>query len=985
MMRSIVCATGGAYEFYDYPDWGDPTRQRTVQTTGPNGVSAAANLPLGEAVASYFDGFGRIYEKDTTAGEGKTIQQLNFETFGTGGHSVYYSRPAWAGANTFPPQDPANEWIVVNYDEAERPSYVQSYPGTKNGPTTVASYSYAPLSVTSTDLHNKSIVTTFDTRGRVASRQDGYGTWYYQYDGADRVESVIMPNSDQLTIGYDSWGRRRSMIDPYIGYNTYVLDDLGNRLQVTDGNNTTVTYGYDEIGRIKTKLDNKITSTYTYDRSTGDFTMGRLASVTESSSDVVVLTTSFKYDAAGHTAERTRTRDGINPLVVDYFWDFLGRLQGKVMNSTAVTYLYPDGRNLREVQVNGQTFAKFSDYDPNRLPQLRITPAAVSSMKHDARGVLTDLVTTSTTGTELQNVHLTNDISGYTWIVTDQRSDKTTSWQEQGGTVSMNTDESVSFSYDDDNRLHSATSPLWGTLTYNYDPQGNLLQKGNVSFTQSAKQVVATMGANTIATINLDAAGNRSTLDNAQGHWDYLYNNEHQLERADLTSTAGNVHVRFYNDYEGNRFSKLFGKPSGEGVLTFYNDGIEERISTKQRGAMSTTVHVNAPGIGTIATITTGSIPGEPDLGVPATGTTSWLGDTLTGPAIGTVFYFEDWLGNASVMTDSTGNLVGRIMYQPFGETTSTDLDPHSRVFSIGRDAATLKFKGKELDEETGLTYFGARYYDPGFGRFLTADSEIPGNGMRTQGFNRYAYVFNNPVILFDPDGHEPKLAALENHYYVGPGWWQNTYSHYVNVAADSRASAWERTNAVAGAALTLVPGAFEEVVHNVLNIPHDADMAAQLAARASLQTNTFAMVDDYSAAVADFSAAFNNSLVVTAPLAPHPPAATPQATVAPTIEVAPIARGAVPRTLTDAELAAVRGGMMSRKAALTRLEGLAGQVETHLNKLARDPASRAAGHWRSEIATWLRDMQKVLPALGKKTEAEWAAKIQGWEQLLRE
>src|SRR5438128_9756088 len=111
-------------------------------------------------------------------------------------------------------------------------------------------------------------------------------------------------------------------------------------------------------------------------------------------------------------------------------------------------------------------------------------------------------------------------------------------------------------------------------------------------------------------------------------------------------------------------------------------------------------------------------------------------------------------------MTDSFGNVVGRIMYQPFGETASTDLDPNSHLVSIGRDAATMKFNGREFDEETGLSYFGARYYDSGFGRFLTADSEIPGDGMRTQGFNRYAYVFNNPVVLFDPDGHDPRSIA---------------------------------------------------------------------------------------------------------------------------------------------------------------------------------------------------------------------------------
>jgi RHS repeat-associated protein len=72
---------------------------------------------------------------------------------------------------------------------------------------------------------------------------------------------------------------------------------------------------------------------------------------------------------------------------------------------------------------------------------------------------------------------------------------------------------------------------------------------------------------------------------------------------------------------------------------------------------------------------------------------------------------------------------------------------------STGYDSASLKFTGKEQDEETGLAYFGARFYDPSTGRFTTPDSLVPSSASAV-GFNRYAYADNNPVEHVDPSGH---------------------------------------------------------------------------------------------------------------------------------------------------------------------------------------------------------------------------------------
>jgi RHS repeat-associated protein len=106
-------------------------------------------------------------------------------------------------------------------------------------------------------------------------------------------------------------------------------------------------------------------------------------------------------------------------------------------------------------------------------------------------------------------------------------------------------------------------------------------------------------------------------------------------------------------------------------------------------------------------------------------------------------YYHQDHLGSSSVITDQTGQLVQHLEYLPFGKTQ----------VSTGMDTVSHKFTGKELDVSTGLYYYGARYYDPEIGRFISADTIVPAP-YDPQTLNRYAYCRNNPVKYVDPSGH---------------------------------------------------------------------------------------------------------------------------------------------------------------------------------------------------------------------------------------
>lgn len=123
-------------------------------------------------------------------------------------------------------------------------------------------------------------------------------------------------------------------------------------------------------------------------------------------------------------------------------------------------------------------------------------------------------------------------------------------------------------------------------------------------------------------------------------------------------------------------------------------------------------------------------------------------------------YYFSDHLGSSNVVTNADGTTIEEESdYYPFGgERVLTDLLPDQRY----------KFTGKERDQESGLDYFGARYYSSSLGRFLTPDwaaapTAVPyadfGN---PQSLNLYGYVKNNPLNATDLDGHGELWEAIK-------------------------------------------------------------------------------------------------------------------------------------------------------------------------------------------------------------------------------
>ncbi len=103
-----------------------------------------------------------------------------------------------------------------------------------------------------------------------------------------------------------------------------------------------------------------------------------------------------------------------------------------------------------------------------------------------------------------------------------------------------------------------------------------------------------------------------------------------------------------------------------------------------------------------------------------------------------TYFYGTDHLGSTVLMTDEDGNEVFSAETTPFGDSVSES--------GAMADTENLMYTGKDLDEDTGLYYFNARWYDPTVGRFISEDPA-------RFGANWYRYAASNPLKYFDPTG----------------------------------------------------------------------------------------------------------------------------------------------------------------------------------------------------------------------------------------
>lgn len=230
----------------------------------------------------------------------------------------------------------------------------------------------------------------------------------------------------------------------------------------------------------------------------------------------------------------------------------------------------------------------------------------------------------------------------------------------------------------------------------------NVLLPTTSSYSDPAHKHAVT-SLSTGETFTYDANGNMITRVEGGLTYNQVFDAENRL----ISVTVSGQTTQFVYDGDGNMVKKI--KPDGS--RTIYVGGIYE-VDKSSGGSVTRTVTY-----------------------YPVAGAMR-INSTL-------YYILKDHLGSASVVTDASGVTVGETRYYSYGgERLTTGTIHTDKLFTGQREMADL-----------GIYHYGARFYSPTLGRFLSADSIVPGYA-NPQNLNRFSYVRNNPMRYTDPTGH---------------------------------------------------------------------------------------------------------------------------------------------------------------------------------------------------------------------------------------
>ncbi|HEX5731195.1 MAG TPA: RHS repeat-associated core domain-containing protein [Blastocatellia bacterium] len=636
-------------------------------------------------------------------------------------------------------------WTRATSDDMGRVVEVATFSGATRPSATSTSWNGR---VTSSFLANETTVTDQDSKKRksvvdglgrlVKVYEDPLGLNYetsYTYDALGNLTRVNQ-GSQVREFTYDTLSRLRTAKNPeqvnssgQMVATVYSYDDASNLTLRSNPNVTSVGFTYDGLNRVKTKtLSTGNTWVYTYDSVTNG--KGRpTSSVKQGSTDGYYYD---GYDAMGRvtSSRQITTSDAANTYTMSYGYDLAGNLTSQV---------YPSGKEYRTSYDSAGREASVSRHVSGLFDK-----TYASQFSYAAHGAVTGMTlgNNATRESTIYNSRLQTEqielrkVAGnalilgldYTYGTNNNNGNLRTQAIRTGATTFNQT-----YGYDGLNRLTSASEAGW-SQTYDYDRYGNRWVSQSIGYT-----VDPTLTPRVLQHYN--AATNRISMNG------YTYD----ISGNQFTQVRNSINETYGYDSE-NRMTSL---TSGAGSAGYAYDGEGRRVKKVVAGTTTTLVY-NAGGQ-LIAEYQSGVV--QPPQG-----------------GGGTTYLTSDHLGSTRVVTKPDATVKARHDYLPFGEEIGAGVGGRDPGAGYGQaDGVRQKFTSEERDNESGLDYFGARYFSSAQGRFISPDEFTGGpeelyhfaekasanptfysDVSNPQSLNKYQYCYSNPLRYVDRDGHDP-------------------------------------------------------------------------------------------------------------------------------------------------------------------------------------------------------------------------------------
>ena len=724
----------GIVTTFEYDDLNRLITQTTAATSPDEGIQRFEYDPAGNLTASIDENSHRTeFEYDDLYRNTLIRDALLNET------DYAYD----AVGNLTSVADARNNVTVFEYDDLNR--QVLSRDAVLNESHTT--YDAVDNVLTATDELNRTTSNTYDAVYRLATTTDpNNGVTTYTYDLNGNLLSLTDPVNNTTTYAYDALNRLITTTDPLLAVTSVEYDEVSNRTAIVDANDRRIESTYDGFDRLISEtwltpdtgtgrqIDNVIQ--YTYDASDNLLSLADdFSSLTFTYDDRYRLKT---VDNAGTPAPGS---PGNAPhVVLDYTYDAVGNVlsvtdsiapaPGSSPTAAGLTgYVYDDLNRLTELTQTvasgataGSGIDKRVDFTYNELGQFDsisrfsdltgLTIVATTDYVYDTLNRLTDLTHTDPLAAVLNDYGFTFDDASQITQITD-------------------VDGPTDYNYDDNSRLTSAddvNNTSGGDETYTYDANGNRISSnlhGSGYVTGDANQVLSDGTYN----YTYDDVGNLITRVNiATGQFrGFDYDHRNRLTRVTDRASAGGIitqEVNYTYDALNRRITKTVdtdGDGAGGEVATHFvydrEDVILDFTDSDGSGPIAPVLavrYLHGPGADMILA--------QEDV---VASTVLWL--------------LTDHLGTTRDLVDASGGLVNHIKYDSFGNVVSqTNANQSTRYL----------YTGRELETETGLYYYRARFYDSTLGKFIQRDPM----GF-IDGTNYYEYVGSNSISFNDPTG----------------------------------------------------------------------------------------------------------------------------------------------------------------------------------------------------------------------------------------